>query len=216
MRDRLFTLAGGALIGTVLTSAMLLSCHHLASQSSAEMSTTRHADSQPATASADATVASIDPQELRDVLADMAHAHNDKVKLSWWVSTPLRPVDPPFRPFFDNMGKQNKQLLGELQGWAKQHHVDLTYHDSTDVDGRAQTIMDDRQSKLVKADDKTAFQHDILMQMYTDYDWRTSQIQALLPGVKDPMLRSYLEKSARMYNDGSAQILSLLRRYKFQ
>jgi hypothetical protein len=57
--------------------------------------------------------------DLRDVLADLANAHNDKIELSFWVSTPLRPVDDPFRPFFQHMGTQNKQLLGR-QGflWA--------------------------------------------------------------------------------------------------
>jgi hypothetical protein len=219
MLERLFTLAGGAMIGTVLTSATLLSCHYMAPQSTADVTAaTRHADSQPSTQRADSAAAAgtLSSQDLRDVLADMANSHNDKVKLSWWVSTPLRPVDPPFRPFFENMGKQNKELLQELQDWARQHRVDLTYHLSNDLDGRAQKIMEDRQEKLVRSDDKIKFQHDILMQMYTDYDWKSSQIQALLPSVKDPALRSYLEKSAKMYSDGSAQILSLVHRYKFQ
>ncbi|MCL2647092.1 MAG: hypothetical protein FWD61_08815 [Phycisphaerales bacterium] len=166
----------------------------------------QHAATQPSNSST----------ELRGVLADLANSHNDKIKLALWVSTPFRPVEAPFRPFFNNMGTQNKQLLAELQTWAKQHKVDLTYHPPTGFAGAVDKIMNARQEKLVRNDDKLSFQHHILIQMYIDYENNLSQCQALLPTLTDPALKSHIERTAKMYSDGSAEILALLARYKFQ
>jgi len=158
-----------------------------------------------------------DPQtELRTALATLANAHNDKIKLAFWTSTPLRPIDAPFKPFFTNMATQNKQLLTDLQTWAKQNKIDLTYRPPPGIAGDAEKIMNDRQEKLVRSDDKTAFQHHILIQMYIDYESNLSLCQALLPTLTDPALKSYVEQTAHMYSIGSTEILALLARYKFQ
>jgi len=154
--------------------------------------------------------------ELRDILASLANSHNDKIKLALWTSTPFRPVDAPFRPFFANMGTQNKQLLAELQDWAKQNNVDLTYRPPPGLAGVAEKIMNERQEKLVRGDDKAAFQHHILVQMYIDYENNLSLCQATLPTVNDSALKTYVEKAIQMYSDGSAEILAFLARYKFQ
>ena len=153
--------------------------------------------------------------ELRDILATLANSHNDKIKLALWVSTPLRPVDAPFRPFFANMGKHNKQLFAELQTWAKQHKVDLTYRPPPGIAGVAEKMMNARQEKLVRSDDKLSFQHHILMQMYIDYETNLSLCKALLPTITDSVLKSYVERAAEMYSAGSDEILALLARYKF-
>jgi hypothetical protein len=53
------------------------------------------------------------------------------------------------------------------------------------------------------------------MQMYNDYEWQVAELQALLPKVKDPGLKGYVQKSLKVHEDGSAEILALLKRFKF-
>src|SRR3954470_22077941 len=93
------------------------------------------AATEPATqAASTAAAASISASDLRDILSDLAKGHDDDIKLSWWVSTPLRPVDAPFKSFYTNMGVQHKELLSELKTWGKKHSVDLTFKYGTDVE----------------------------------------------------------------------------------
>jgi hypothetical protein len=178
-----------------------------------------HGNPSPSAGMASATqaeaLAQIPDSELRDVLAGMARAHGQKIQLAWWASTPLRPVDGAFRPFFEKMGTEQKGLLADVQAWAKEHRMDLAYQFSPDTAGRALKIMEDRQEKLVRGDGKEDFQRDILMQMYNDYEWQISQIQALLPKVTDAGLRAYLEKSLKVHEEGSAEAMGLLKRYRF-
>src|ERR1035437_6978454 len=112
MSNRITTLAGGVLIGAVLTSATLLSCQHMGNherEGDASTQRNRYPDAPPASAPSDiGAAAAIAPEELRGILADMAHSHGDKIKLAWWGSTPLRPVEPPFRPFFEHTGNKTK------------------------------------------------------------------------------------------------------------
>ena len=78
----------------------------------------------------------------------------------------------------------------------------------------AQQILEARQEKLVRGDATPDFVRDTLMQMYDDYEWQISLIQALLPSVKDPQLKAYLQKSLQIHEAGSAQLNGLLKRYK--
>jgi len=195
-----------------LAAALLTIGCQLEQDTAAESSLTRVAAKAAAPGPA---IADIPAAELRSVLADLARAHEQKTQLAWYVSTPLRSIDAPFKPFYAKMGQQEKDLLASLQAWAKAHNVDLTYKASGDTTGRAQKIMEDRQEKLVRGDDKTNFERDNLMQMYSDYEWQVAEVQALLPKIKDPALKTYLEKSLKIHEDGSAEILGLLKKYKF-
>jgi hypothetical protein len=169
-----------------------------------------HAATQPRHVLAD-----VAPAELRDILAGMSRSHGQKIELAFWVGTPLMPVTAPFKPFFSTMGTTQALLQGMLRAWAREQGVDLTYSFTRDTLGQAQKIMEDRQEKLIRADAQADFQRDILMQMYTDYEWQISQIQALLPKVSDSGLKAYLEKSLQVHEDGSKEIVRLLRDYKF-
>lgn len=170
----------------------------------------------PATMPAAAgTLSELSPSDLRDLLADFGNAHHDKVQLAWWASTPLRPVDATFKPFFSEMGQRNKELLAELEAYAKARGFDLTYRYSNDLYGKAQKLMEDRQEKQIRGDDRSEFQRDILMQMYTDYEWRISQLKTFLPLVHDGALKAYVEKSLAMYEAGDREIVALLKHYKY-
>jgi hypothetical protein len=160
-------------------------------------------------------VADIDPQDLRDTLAGLARAHSQKTQLAFWISTPLRPVAAPFKTFFSNMGKTQGELLDMLKKWAREHKVDLTFHFSNDTAGKAQQVMEAREEKLVRGDSQADFERDILMQMYTDFDWQISQLQVLLPKVKDGELKTYLEKSLEVHEEGLKEIQRLLKSFKF-
>ncbi len=160
-------------------------------------------------------VADFAPADLRDTLAGLARAHQQKVQLAFYVSTPLRTIDAPFKPFYANMGKQQADLLKMITTWAKEHKIDLTFHYSPDIAGAALTIMEARQEKLVRGDSKEDFQRDMLMQMYNDYEWQISQLQALLPKVKDAGLKAYVQKSLQVHEAGSAETVALMKRYKF-
>ena len=171
---------------------------------------------QSAAATASAWATGISATDLRDILADLAKAHADKIRLSGWAGTPFLPVNGAFKPFFQNMSKQNKELDAELKEWAKEHHVNLTYHYSDDVEGRALKMMEDRQEKGIRGDQQQDFERDILMEMSNDYEWHLCQVKALVPLVRDAKLKGYLEKCAVMFEGGSWERRGLLRRYRFQ
>jgi hypothetical protein len=170
----------------------------------------------PTAAPAAPQATGISDADLRDILADLGKAHGEKIRLSDWAGSMFLPVEPAFKAFFQNMSRQNKELDGELKAWAKQHHVDLKYHYTNDVPGRALKMMEDRQEKMIRADDPQNRARDLLMQMYNDYEWNLCQVSELLPLVRDPQLQDYLEKSQKMFQDGSVEIVGLLRHYKYQ
>ncbi len=156
--------------------------------------------------------------DLRGTLAALARAHEQKIQLAFYESLPWERTDEPFYSFFDSMGKTQAGLLNDLQAWAKTGRdgapVDLKFSFSDDTPGRAQKIIEARQEKLIRGDSKIDFTRDALMQMYEDYEWQISLIQSLLPRVSDPALKAYLQKSLKAHEDGSAQIIGLLRRFK--
>ena len=167
---------------------------------------------QPATTSIATTTAA--NAELRDLLAGMARSHDDKTQLAFYEALPWNNTGEPFHAFYTEMGKKHAELLKELQAYAKGAGIDLKFSYSNDTAGRAQKIMEARQEKLVRGDTKADFGRDTLMQMYTDYEWQISLIQALLPTVTDPALKAYLQKSLKVHEDGSNQLNGLLKKFQ--
>jgi hypothetical protein len=162
-------------------------------------------------------LADLPAEELRSVLSDLARAHEQKLQLSGWVAMPFvgPPVNAAFKPFYKQMGEKQGALLKQLQGIAKEHGIDLTYRPGTDVDGRAMTIMEKRQEKVVRGDGAADFDRDMLMQMYNDYEWQVCVLQALLPNVKDAVLKAYVEASLKVHEAGSAEVVGYLKKFKF-
>lgn len=179
----------------LLVSMLLFSCQH----------------GPPPNASAFADLSST---ELTSALADLARSNDQKTQLAFYASLPWQGVTPPFDAFYKQMGSEQKELYAEITDWAKKNHIDLTYHYSKDIPGEAQKILEARQEKLVRGDSKADFTRDTLMQMYQDYEWQISEVQALLPHVKDPELKAYLEHSLKVHTAGDAQLVSLLQRFK--
>jgi len=169
----------------------------------------------PAVAAAPA-VANVPPtdERLRTLLAGMARAHDQKTQLAFYESMPWRKTSEPYHSFYVDMGKTQGELLADIRGWAKAHHMDLTFHFPADAEGKAQQILEARQEKLVRGDSNQDFVRDTLMQMYDDYEWQISLIQALLPYVQDPGLKAYLQKSQKVHEEGSARLVKLLQRFK--
>ena len=161
-----------------------------------------------------ALLAGIPPEELRDVLAGMARSHDQKVELAFYVSLPWQGVDEPFKAFYPQMRSQQADLAKELRAWAAAHDLDMSFHFSDDTDGRAVKIMEARQEKVLRADNRTDFSRDALVQMYADYEFQISLVQALLPRVHDAGLKAYLEKSLQVHTQGSAEITGLLKKFK--
>ncbi|HUO07228.1 MAG TPA: hypothetical protein VM008_02775 [Phycisphaerae bacterium] len=174
--------------------------------------------SQPAEASQTqaSTAASMSTSDLRDALVELDKGHHDKMKLAFWVSTPFKSVDPAFKPFYQNMAKQQKELAKELEDWAKAHHVNLTHRFSNEPLSQGQKIMEEDSEKRAKSENKEEFQLDMLINMRQDYGWNASLNKALLPRVTDPALKSYLEKSLKAHEDGLVEIRALLKKYKFE
>ncbi len=161
--------------------------------------------------------ADISLADLQSTLAGLSRAHDQKTQLAFYAGLPTyswKGVHPPFEDFYKNMGTEQARLLAEIQSWAKTSRLDLTYHFAPGIDGQAEKIIEARQEKLVRGDSSADFTRDTLMQMYTDYEWQISQIQALLPHVKDPALKAYLIDSLKVHQDGDAQLVSLLQRFK--
>jgi hypothetical protein len=157
--------------------------------------------------------------DLRGTLAALARAHDQKTQLAFYedlqAAVPFSKTDPAIHAFFVNMGKEQKDLLSDIKGWAKTNHVDLTYHAGTDLAGKAQVIEEARQEKEIRAANHADFLHIALIQMYMDYDWQVSLIQATLPSVKDEGLKAYLEKSLKVHEAGSDEALALLKKFKY-
>src|SRR4051794_12146196 len=57
--------------------------------------------------------------DLRDTLAAMARAHDQKTQLAFYESLPWQRTAEPFHTFFVNMGKSQRELYDQLQAWAK-------------------------------------------------------------------------------------------------
>jgi len=158
--------------------------------------------------------ATIPAPELRDLLAGMARSHDQKMKLVFYISLPWKGVDPPFSSFFNKMGTQQRDLLAELNAWSQAHNTDLTYQSTTDIMGTAQKNMEDRQQAVILGDNRTDLTRDTLLQMYMDYEFQISILQALLPKVLDKDLKTYLEHSLKIHQDGSKELTTFLKRYK--
>jgi len=161
-------------------------------------------------------LATISADELRSVLSDLARAHEQKLQLAAWVALPFvgPPVNASIKPFYRRMGEQQLEMSKQLREIAKEHQIDLAFRAGTDVAGRAMAIMEKRQEKMVRADGVADFDRDMLMQMYNDYEWQICVLQALLPTVKDAGLRAYVEASLKVHEEGSAEIVGYLKRFK--
>ncbi len=161
-----------------------------------------------------AAFADINPTELRAVLSGLARSHEQKMQLVFYVSLPWTGVDPPCRAFYSNMGTVQDTLDREIRAWAKAHDIDLTFRFSDDLLGAAQDAMETRQKNVIFSDNRTDLTRDTLVQMYADYEWQISILQTLLPKVREPELRAYVEHSLKAHLEGSAEIVSLLKRFK--
>ena len=161
-----------------------------------------------------AAYATISPMELRDILAGLARSHEQKMQLVLYLSLPWGGVDPAFRDFFNNMAPVQQGLYTELRTWARTHDIDLTFKFGDDVLSKAQETMEDRQQKVIMADNRTDLTRDTLIQMWADYEWQVSVLQNLLPTVREPGLKAYVEKSLKAHEAGSAEITKLLKRFK--
>jgi hypothetical protein len=159
-------------------------------------------------------VASSAHENIRPALAELARAHDQKTQLAFYESLPWRKTPEPFHSFYTNMGKVQADLLKQIRDWAASNHVDLTYSFPNDADGRAEKILEARQEKLIRGDDRADFTRDSLMQMFDDYEWQISLIEATLPNVHDERLKTYLQNSLKVHEDGSAQLHSLLQHFK--
>jgi hypothetical protein len=158
--------------------------------------------------------ADLPPAELRDVLAELANAHGQKLQLATFLNLPFMGVDEPFKDFFSKMESQQRELNVQLRAWADARHLDLTFHYGTDSMGQAVKIMESRQGSALQTINRVDRERQALIQMYTDYEYRVSLLQALLPSVRDPALKAYVGKSLKIHEDGSALLVELLRRFK--
>ena len=155
------------------------------------------------------------PGELREVLSGLARSHRQKTELSLYVKLPWTGVDAPFRDIYASMGTVQADLNREIEAWAKGHDMDLTFQFSSDVQGQAQKMLEDRQQKVILADNRTDLTRDTLVQMYMDYEWQISLLQTLQPKVREAGLKAYVERSLKAHLEGSAEIVRMLKRYKW-
>jgi len=166
----------------------------------------------PATAGA---YADLPPSELREVLSGLARSHRQKTELSFYVKLPWTGVDAPFRDFYARMGTVQADLNKEMEAWAKAHDIDLTFRFSDDVPGKAQQTLEDRQQKVILADNRTDLTRDTLVQMYMDYEWQISLLQTLQPKVREAGLKAYVERSLKVHLEGKAELERMLKKYKW-
>jgi hypothetical protein len=160
-------------------------------------------------------ISDLSAHDLQGVLAYLDKNHHDRMKLAFWVSTPLRSVDLAFKTFYKERGAAEKELANELESWAKSHQIDITYHYAPTTFGQAQKIMEDRQEKVVRGDGKDDFNRDMLVDELQDYEFGISLVTAVLPSVHDPALLAYLQKSLHSQEAASQQIKMLFKQFKY-
>jgi len=83
------------------------------------------------------------------------------------------------------------------------------------VQDKARETMEGRQQKVILGDNRTDLTRDTLVQMYMDFEWQISLLQTLLPKVREPGLKAYLERSLKAHVEGGAEIGRLLKKYKW-
>lgn len=172
---------------------------------------------EPATTQRAAGNAAIS-KDMRDTLAMLLRAHDQKVQLAFYATTPfLKNVDEPFKGFFARMSAVQSDLEKQLKAWAKARKVDLSFQFSNDIGGHAQKFMEDRQGDVAKKDDRISFERDELINMYMDYEWQISLLTTALPAAaSDPELKAYLQRSLSAHESGSREIRELLAKYRFE
>jgi hypothetical protein len=159
--------------------------------------------------------ADLAPSELREVLSGLARSHRQKTELSFYVKLPWTGVDAPFQDFYANMGTVQTALNKDIEAWAKGHNIDLTFQFPSDVQSQAQKTLEDRQQKVILADNRTDLTRDTLVQMYMDYEWQISLLQTLQPKVREPGLKAYVERSLKAHLEGKTELERLLKKYKW-
>jgi len=189
-------------------SVLLAGC-----QSSSKTQAVDRPAADPATQAAPVTT--LNPADLRSVLAELDKGHHDKMKLAWYVQSPFKSINPAFMPFYHDMGVQQKELADELESWAKEHKIDLTYHYSDSPLGKAQKIMEDSSARQARSDDTEDFERDMLINMRQDHQWNISVIEAVQSQVQDAALKAYLEKNLHVQENSLAMLDALLKKYKF-
>ncbi len=152
--------------------------------------------------------------ELRDTLAALARAHEQKMQLVFYLTLPWISVEPVVRPVFTNMGTVQSQLDKELQDWADEHRIDLSFRFTNDIAGQAQKELEDQQQQVVMGDGRGDLTRDALMQMYMDYQWQAAVLQTLMPKIRDPKLLLYVRHSLKVHQDGGAELRGMLQRFK--
>jgi hypothetical protein len=156
----------------------------------------------------------ISQAELRDTLAALVRSHEQKMQLVFYLTLPWINVETPVRPVFTNMGTVQSNLDTELHAWADAHHIDLSFRFTGDIAGQAQKALEDQQQQVVMSDGRADLTRDALIQMYMDYQWQVAVLQTLMPKVRDPALRIYLQHSLQVHQDGSSEIRAMLQRFK--
>jgi hypothetical protein len=158
--------------------------------------------------------ATLSQAEFRDTLAGLARSHEQKMQLVFYLTLPWISVEPVVRPVFTNMGTVQSQLDKELHDWANEHRIDLSFRFSSDIAGQAQKLMEDQQGQVVTGDSRADLTRDALIQMYMDYQWQAAVLQTLMPKIRDPKLRLYVQHSLKVHQDGGAELRAMLQRFK--
>ena len=221
------TMAATAMVALTLgacqttgTSAPVATAEVAPSKTPVPTSPTAASDSTPLpapiqTPAPSGKISDLSAHDLQGVLAYLDKNHHDRMKLAFWVSTPLRSADPAFKTFYKERGAAEKELANELESWAKSHQIDITYHYAPTTFGQAQKIMEDRQEKVVRADGKDDFNRDMLVDELQDYEFGISLVTAFLPSVHDPALLAYLQKSLHSQEAASQQIKMLFKQFRY-
>lgn len=154
--------------------------------------------------------------DTRDMLADLAKGHQDKIQLAWYATSIFRTLQPPVKEFAIHMGKEHKDLYERLKKWADKHAVSIKFSFGDDLYGKARKDMEKKQGDELQATKGGDFQHYFLMLMAVDYLSQEGFIKALLTVSPDPELAGYLQDSLKAHEQDRAQINQFLKQYKYE
>ena len=160
------------------------------------------------------TQASAEAALLKEALPAFAKSHNEKIQLSSYAGSILCPIDPVFKPFYENMAVTQQALSEQLMTWAHEHNVSLRFAYPAGLRGEAQKLQEQRQEAVARGDKQVDFERDMLIDMAQDYEWQVCMIKSLQPKVSDPALKAYLAKSLEVHEAGLKEIAPLLKKYK--
>jgi Domain of unknown function (DUF4142) len=150
------------------------------------------------------------PDELA-VLRELAKGHSDKTGMA--ILADFKSLTPQVSDFNSWMNTTQKQLGDQLQKWADEHKIDLSYQYPPGLLGIAAKANEDSEGSMLLHDDPHQFQRDYLGMMLFDFELQQEYVNQALANTNDPELKAYLQAASNITSQAHDRLRKLLDQY---